>query len=306
MRALVRSSGRVGVSERPALAPGAHEVILRVIAAGICRTDVLVAEGRIDAADPVVLGHELAGVVEALGSEVRDVALGAHVTVKPFVGCGACVWCMHGRTELCGDGQLGVHLDGGFAEQVRVPASLVHLLPLGVSPRAGAYTEPVAAVLAAREAVGEGDTGVVLGDNRIATLTARVLQAAGIAIERAADPRAVESSSVDFVIETMPTAEILREAVRVVRPGGTVVLKSRSVSTVEIPLAHAVAKQVTFRALRYAPFEEAIALLPRLALDDLFGETLTIDGFDRAFAAASRDERQKLFFEFGDVDVWDR
>ena len=307
MRALVRSGGRVGVSERPAPLPGADEITVRVIAAGLCRTDVLVAEGRIEASDPVVLGHELAGVVHALGGEVRGLAIGAHVTVRPFLGCGACAACARGRDELCADARmLGIHLDGAFAEQLRVPARLVHLLPPGVTPRAGAYAEPVAAVLAAREVIGEGETGVVLGDNRIAVLTARVLGAAGVAIELATEPRSIESSSVDFAIESMPTAEVLREAVRVVRPGGTVVLKSRSSRSAEIPLARAIEKQVTFRALRYGAFDDAIRLLARLALDDLFGETLSIEEFDRAFAAAARDERQKRFFAFGDVDVWDR
>jgi L-iditol 2-dehydrogenase len=237
--------------------------------------------------------------------------VGEHVTVRPFVGCGDCDRCEIGRDELCPDSRmLGVHLDGAFAEELVVPARLAHALPPSVDPRSGAYTEPVAAVLAVRDALrAPPGRGVILGDNRIARLTERVLRAVGVdelVLLPLAELGRPARSSFDFAIESVPTGEALAAAARLVRPGGTVVLKSRSRRTVELPLGEAVNKQLTFRAVRYASFDEAITLLPRLALEDLFGPSYALEEFDSAFASAFADERDKRFFTFGSGDVWDR
>jgi S-(hydroxymethyl)glutathione dehydrogenase / alcohol dehydrogenase len=81
--------------------PGPHDVVVRVGASGVCHSDVTVAEGRYPFPLPLILGHEGAGVVEAVGSEVTRVAVGDRVITSVITACGACWWCVHGEHSLC-------------------------------------------------------------------------------------------------------------------------------------------------------------------------------------------------------------
>src|SRR5262245_6358055 len=140
MQALVRHGTWVGLRDVPRPRPGPGEVLVRVVVAGICRTDLHVAEGRLPAADPVVLGHEFAGLVEGLGAGVAGFHLGDRVAVMPVLPCAACPPCRAADELVClAPAMLGVERDGAFAEFVAVPAHRVHRLPPGLPWRAAAY-----------------------------------------------------------------------------------------------------------------------------------------------------------------------
>jgi D-arabinose 1-dehydrogenase-like Zn-dependent alcohol dehydrogenase len=123
--------------------PGPREVIVRVTAAGVCHSDLFLQDGFIDAGGdrkldmarsvnvPRVLGHEIAGVVAAVGSGVRATGIGDAVVVYPWIGCGRCPLCLSNRENLCGNPHaLGVNRDGGFSDHVRVPDER-YLIPMG-------------------------------------------------------------------------------------------------------------------------------------------------------------------------------
>lgn len=134
--------------------------------------------------------------------------------------------------ECCPHHQfLGVGRNGAFAEYIAVPAQVVHHLPQALSFREGAYAEPVCASLAVLKAgIQPGERGLIYGDNRIAELTKRVLSTAGLpAVEthRMDSSMLLETDAYDFVIETQPVARAFDEIIRVVRPGGRLILKSR-------------------------------------------------------------------------------
>ncbi len=277
MKALVRSGGRVAVTDRadPPVGPG--HVAIEVALAGICRTDLYVAEGRLPSADPVVLGHELAGIIV----EAREApfSAGETVTVVP-------------RVE--GVGFLGVDRDGAFAQRVVVPAANVLRVPSSMPWRVAAYVEPVAATLAILDALEGADSILVMGAGRIAELASRVLAAHGIDHDRT-------PSRPDYrcVVETSATEGSLRTMLDLVAPGGTAVLKSRPPAPVPIDLALATRKRVTLRCVDYGSWQDAIALLAsrRLSVDDLLGETFALDDFDRGFASAGRAEAKKIFLD---------
>ncbi|MCL4744860.1 MAG: alcohol dehydrogenase [Burkholderiaceae bacterium] len=140
----VVTHGEPLVEERlPMREPEGDEVLLRVRAAGVCHSDVFLHEGFIDTgagrkidmargvAAPRVLGHEIAGTVEATGSTSTGAAIGDVVVVYPWIGCGECAFCASGRENLCSAPRnLGVHADGGFAEYVMVPHAR-YLVPIG-------------------------------------------------------------------------------------------------------------------------------------------------------------------------------
>jgi D-arabinose 1-dehydrogenase-like Zn-dependent alcohol dehydrogenase len=300
MRAVVKQGRSVRVCRVPVPEPGPGEVLIRVKVAGVCRTDVFVARGKLACADPVILGHEFAGVVAAGGPGDHGFAPGDQVVVMPAIPCGACLRCARGMPECCPHHQfLGVGRHGAFAEYIAVPAQVVHHLPQALSFREGAYAEPVCASLAVLKAsIQPGERGLIYGDNRIAELTKRVLSTAGFpAVEKHRMDSSVllETDAYDFVIETQPTSRAFDEMIRVLRPGGRLILKSRPPAPVAIDLAAALRKEVVFESVSYVPFSESVEFLTRHDLADLLGEPRPLDDFADVFATDDVGENLKSF-----------
>src|SRR4051812_41399185 len=148
MLALVKEARSLSLRRVPRPSPRADEVVVRVASAGLCRTDLYVAEGKLPSANPVILGHEFSGVVDALGSGVTAVTPGQRVAVMPILSCGGCSYCQRGLERVCQQrAMLGVDRDGAFAEFVAVPARFVYPIPSGISFQTAAYAEPVTAAL---------------------------------------------------------------------------------------------------------------------------------------------------------------
>jgi len=300
MRAVVKQGRSVRMCRVPVPKPGLGEVLIRVEVAGVCRTDVYVAQGKLSCADPLILGHEFAGVVAAGGPNDHEFAPGDRVAVMPAIPCGVCLRCTGGMPECCPHHQfLGVGRHGAFAEYIVVPAQVVHHLPQELSFIEGAYAEPVCASLAVLKAgIQPGERGLVYGDNRIAELAKRVLSAAGFpAVEThpVDRPVSLETDSYDFVIETQPVARAFDEIIRVVRPGGRVILKSRPPAPVAIDVAAAVRKEVVFESVSYGTFSESLEFLTRHEVADLFGEARPLEDFADVFAIDDVGEHLKSF-----------
>jgi propanol-preferring alcohol dehydrogenase len=156
--------------ERPR--PGAGEVLLRVLAAGVCRTDVtLIRDGGSGAIElPVTLGHEITGQVTELGSEVRAPAVGTNVAVYELRGCGSCTACSRGEDNYCREmspGAFGITQDGGMAEYVAIPArnlvELGGLDPVRAAPMTDAGMTALHAVERGRPLLDPGAVAVVVG-----------------------------------------------------------------------------------------------------------------------------------------------
>jgi len=276
---------RFGRRARPDLV-AADDVRVRVVIAGLCRTDVAVAEGRLPCVEPCVLGHEVAGVVEAVGPAVRGLAIGDRVACLP-------------RVEAA---RLGVDRDGGFAERLVLPQRALVKVPHGLSWRHAAFVEPVAACLAVKHAPLQGRVRVH-GEGRIATLTRRIVvalghelvdvrlephaAARGVArdVERAATRGCEESALADVVIETLGTAESLAEAMAGVKDGGLVVLKSRPALPIAFDVAEAVTRELRLHAVGWASFDEAFAMLAQIDVDDLLGEVRPLDALGELLGA---------------------
>lgn len=272
MRALVKHGDVVTTAQRTVPRPGPGQVLVRVRAAGVCRTDLRVARGELACADPVVLGHELGGEIQAVGAGVALDA-GTRVSAVPW----------HGAATL------GIDVDGAFATHVLVHREQVVPVPSHMDFLRAAYVEPVAAALGA--AVVPARRAVVLGDGRIAELTARVLRARGVEVSVAMQ---APEAHAELVVEARADADVLERAIAAVAPGGTVLLKSRADVRPRLPWAQALAKRVTLRAVGHGSFADAVALLadPTFRTDDLFGPCWDLGGWRDAFAA---DEARKVF-----------
>jgi len=286
MKAVVREGGLARIARVPRPDAPAGWVSLRVLLAGICRTDLYAADGALPVEEGRILGHELVGELDG----------GGRATVSPIIPCAACSACRSGLRCLS-PRMLGVGVDGGFAEYVVVPEACVHPVPRELPLRRAAYVEPVAASLAVvRAPIERGQRGLVLGHGRITSLTARVLEARGFSRLTTSDVGApLEEGAFDFVIETAATSDVLDAALRAVRPGGVVVLKSRPPQRTPLDVARAVQKDVTLAAVSYASFEESIALVAELPVDDLLGDSFPLERFAAAFARAREPGSPKLF-----------
>jgi len=139
MRAMILATpgaGAVEPADREIPVPAAHEVLVRVTACGVCRTDLHIVDGELAAVRvPLVPGHEIVGIVERVGGEVTDLAVGDRVGI-PWLGdsCGRCHYCRSGRENLCGAARFtGYQIDGGYADYAVADARFAFTLPAGYS-----------------------------------------------------------------------------------------------------------------------------------------------------------------------------
>ncbi|ORW84505.1 hypothetical protein AWB92_02280 [Mycobacterium sp. IEC1808] len=300
MRAVFKQGRSVQMSWVPVPEPGPRDVLVRVEVAGVCRTDVYVAQGKLACADPVILGHEFAGVVASVGPEVRGFAPGDRVAAMPAIPCDRCPRCAGGMAECCARPQfLGVSRHGAFAEYIAVPAQVVYHLADSLSFKEGAYAEPVCASLAVLKAgIQPGERGLVFGDNRITGLTKRVLSTVGfpaVEIHGMDESARLETDAYDFAIETLPTREAFDELIRILRPGGRIILKSRPPAPVAIDLTAVLRKELRFEAVSYGKFRESLEFLARHEIADLLGDTHPLGDFADVFAAEDVGEHFKTF-----------
>jgi propanol-preferring alcohol dehydrogenase len=243
---LERPGGPLRLVERPDLRPGPGEVLLRVRACAVCRTDLHVVDGELAyPGHPVVPGHEIVGEVVAVGAGVT-VARGTRLGV-PWLGwtCGTCEWCTSGRENLCPAARFtGWQLDGGYADHVLadarytfpLPARLddVHAAPLlcagligwralkaaGPAATLGIYGFGAAAHLVAQVAIAQGRRVLAFtrpGDEA-AQRFARELGAVF-----AGDSEAGSPMPLDAALIFAPVGALVPVALRAVKPGGTVV-----------------------------------------------------------------------------------
>lgn len=305
MRALIKQGTEILVKDIPIPVIGVDEILISVQVAGLCRTDVLVAEGKLPSGkDGLVLGHEFSGIVEKVGKSVTGYKSGDKVTANPVLACGVCKFCRSGRNDICQDtSMLGVNCDGVFAEFVAVPSHAVYSIPEDMPFRYGAYTEPVAAALSVLKAgIHKHEKGLIYGDNRFGHLIHRILKAYGfedLEIYDRSYPDPIKDSVFDFAIETLATADTMKELFTCIRPGGKIVIKSRKHELVGINFYEAIKKEIAMIAVNYGDFNEAIKIMAdgTLKIDGLLGPTHhSLEDFKSVFENSKTFEPQKIFF----------
>ena len=197
------------VEREPGL-PGAGEVLLRVVRGGICGSDIHILHGTNPfAVYPRIIGHEFAGVVEAVGAGVSALAVGDHAVVDPVVSCGHCYPCRIGRANVCASLEVfGVHRDGGFRDRITLPAAnalkVSRDLPIGIAALAEPFS--IAANVLSRTGCGEGDTVLIYGAGTVGLTVLQVAKLKGARVLIADPDRArlarAERFGADQVLQT--------------------------------------------------------------------------------------------------------
>jgi alcohol dehydrogenase len=286
MRALVFDQSLRLESHRPEPAAAMGDALLRVRQAGICTTDLEICKGYMNFAG--VLGHEfVADVVQSPDATL----VGKRVVGEINCVCTTCERCLRGLKNHCPNRTvLGIlRRDGAFADFVRLPTINLHPLPDLIDDDQAVFVEPLAAAFAVlRDARIDARTMVtVLGDGRLGMLCAQVIRNAGAPVRLVGrnpsklalcDKWEIKSRLVadiqpradqDVIVDCTGSPEGLELALRMVRPRGTVVLKSTFAAGKPMNLASVVIDEVSVVGSRCGPFPQAIEALARREVDVL-------------------------------------
>lgn len=293
--------------DMPTPTPPPGEALIRTQLAGICNTDVEIVKGYMGFSG--VLGHEFVGVVERAGDAPELV--GQRVVGEINAYCGQCPTCRRGDPTHCPHRTtLGIdRRNGTMANYFTLPANLLYPVPAAVPDEWAVFTEPLAAACEILEQVHirPTDRVVVLGDGKLGLLIAQVLQLTGcnlLAVGRHENklailkkrgiPTQLAGESVepgaDVVVEVTGSAQGFATARSLVRPRGTLVLKSTFHGDVSLNLSMVVVDEVTLVGSRCGPFPAALRLLAQRLVDvePLIHATLPLNqglaAFDRAVA----------------------
>ncbi len=332
MEALViHAPGDLRIEDVPTAEVGAGQLSVRVRTGGICGSDLHYYQhggfGTIRIQQPMVLGHEIAGAIDALSPDVSGLAIGQRIAVCPSRPCGRCRFCQLGLQNHCldmryyGSAMRMPHVQGAFRQQIVIDADQAFPLADGVSDAEGAMAEPLAVALHAVNRAGPllGRSVLVTGCGPIGALTVIAARRAGAThivatdvvdqplrkaaaigadrtINVAREPEALaryatDKGQFDVLFEASGNALALRSAFDVLRPRGIAVQLGLSGSELTLPFNTVVAKEFDMRgAFRFhEEFGVAVQLINQKLVDlsPLISATLSYRDAGRAFALAA-------------------
>lgn len=307
--------GTLSLRELPRPSPLPGEALIRVLIAGICNTDLEITRGYMDFHG--ILGHEFVGVVEEAGNPYL---LGKRVAGEINCPCGSCRYC---RMEMPGHcphrSVLGISgRPGAFAEYLCLPEENLHIVPDAISDDAASFTEPLAAAYRIVEQLSltAEDHILILGDGKLAQLIAQtmwlyskqslclgkhpwkiaLLQQLGL---RAMPFEEYDGTPVDIVIEATGHPEGINQSLRLVRPEGTVVLKTTSHLPSSFDAALAVVNEIRFQGSRCGPFRPALEALAlgNVKVDALISDIFSLEEGVAAFKRAAEPKSMKVLLQ---------
>ena len=334
---VIHAPGDLRVEDVPTPSVGPGQVRVRVRTGGICGSDLHYYQhggfGTIRIQQPMVLGHEVAGVIEEVGPGVAGLAAGERIAVCPSRPCGACRFCQLGLQNHCldmryyGSAMRMPHVQGAFRQEIVIEASQAHRLADSVGDAEGAMAEPLAVALHAVNRAGPllGRSVLVTGCGPIGAMVIIAARRAGAAhivatdvvghpLRKVAKAGADETINVaeqaealsqyasdkgqfDVLFEASGNERALRSAFDVVRPRGVIVQVGLSGSDLTLPFNTVVAKEFDMRgAFRFhEEFGVAVQLINKGLVDlkPLISATLSYRDAGRAFTLAA-DRSQSM------------
>ena len=321
---LAPGPGNVGLAERDERDPGPGEALVEVHGAGVCGTDLHIEADEFASVPPVTMGHEVAGVVAALGEGVDPAWLGARVVSETYFStCGVCEWCRDGQPNLCPERRsIGSFVDGAFAPRLVVPARSLHRFPEWLDEHAAPLAEPLACVchcLCDPPVISAGDRVLVTGPGPVGLLAAQVARAHGgdvlvvglpqdavrleaaraLGLESAYD---AEPHSADVVVECSGAAGGARLCLEAARRGARYVQIGVFGKDVTVPLDRVFQKELTVTsgfASTPRSWLRALALIERrsVELEPLVSEVAPLDAWERVFADLRAGKGIKVIFD---------
>lgn len=331
----------IGLREVPIPKIGPDEALVRIVFAGICGTDLHILNRfrNFEKYKEIlrrryILGHEWSGEIAKVGKTVKEFEVGDRVIGEGMIGCGRCRYCKTGRYNLCLNYQeIGFHLDGAFAEFVKIPAKNLYKIPDTLTFEEAALLEPMAVVVHGLDLIGVdlGATVAVLGPGPIGLITIQVVKVMGafktiltgtregrlkVGRELGADliininkencaeivNKFTDNQGVDLVVEAAGNTKALRDAFNIVAKGGKILL----LGVAAVPpsnLRLAIGKELTIKGSLAQPnaWTKALALVAsgRVKVKPLISLKMPLDRIEEAFkiAETQRDEVIKMLIK---------
>lgn len=299
---------------------GPDDVLVKVKATSICGTDLHIyewdnwAQHRIS--PPIIMGHELCGVVGEVGERVSSVAVGDSVSAETHIYCGKCFQCTNGRAHICEHVKiLGVDVNGVFAEYAVIPEKNVWKNPPSMKPEIASIQEPFGnAVHTALECDIAGSMVAIFGCGPVGLCAVPVAKAAGASEVFAVDTndyrldlakrlgadatfnpakedaasailKATGNRGVDVILEMSGNARAIKDELTIIRPGGTISILGIPSKPVEIDIANDVVfKAVTLIGINgrkiWGTWHKTSALLKRIDISPLITHRIKLDEFE--------------------------
>jgi alcohol dehydrogenase len=316
MKALYLDEGKVSVRDTDIPARPGGFSLLRLLAGGICNTDLELRRGYYGFAGTP--GHEF--VAEVVESD-RAEFIGKRVVGEINLACTHCEWCRKGWGRHCPNRTvLGiVNQPGAFAEYFVLPDRNLHVLPDSVPLERAVFTEPLAAAceILDQVAIPPGESVAVLGDGKLGLLIAQTLAAHGYPVRlfgrhwrklRIAAAAGVETELVEgdlpskefnWVVDATGNPDGLRAAASMTRPRGTVIMKSTVHDAVSLDVAPVIVDEITLVGSRCGRFEAALPLIEHalIRLEDMITARYPLSEGPAAFARAEERGALKVLLE---------
>jgi 2-desacetyl-2-hydroxyethyl bacteriochlorophyllide A dehydrogenase len=325
--AVLKEPNKINLENRKIRHLKPTEALIRVAYAGICGTDIAIYNGDYKVPLPLVLGHEFSGEVKTVGSDEFDHLVGKKVTVEINNTCLAynkkrlCSACQKGLDHHCQSRTVTgiMHHDGAFAHYVIVPARNIHIIAKSISLKEAIFIEPLAAALQTFKLspVQHDQSIIVLGAGRLGLLIGIVAKslgaktllvarsdkrkkiAAAYGLDLAVAPRSKEiirishewsrKPGTDFVVEATGDPNMIATAIQIVRPRGTVALKSTpGVPASNFDITKAVVDEIKLQGSRCGDFAKAIKFYEQnnVSFSNLIEEILPLHKIKKAFSLA--------------------
>lgn len=324
----------IRIEEAKRRPPEPDEVVIKVEACGVCGTDIHIyegAEGSAKTSPPIILGHEFSGVVCETGSKVKSVKVGDRVCVDPNDMCGECYYCRIGKGHFCeGMENIGVTINGGFAEYCTVHEKQVYNIGSKLSFQEGAMAEPVACCLHGMDLTGvkAGDNVMIIGGGTIGLIMLQLARLSGasrlVLIEPVPEKREMalklgadlvvdpfgqnveevfaknSIKHIDAAVECVGRKSTMTDAIKYVSRGGTVMMFGLTDPACEIPLMpfDVFKREITIKASFINPYtqERAVSLLEsgRLNVRDLISDKVPLSEINKVFENSEYRKRGKV------------
>lgn len=311
MKALIFDSG-LEVVDVPQPIPGPGEALVRVLSAGICRTDIEIKRGYMNYRG--ILGHEFVGIVEKAHNTYF---IGKRVVGEINCVCGQCLYCKIEMPRHCQNRSvLGIQgHPGAFAEFLTLPEDNIHIVPNAIRDDVAVFTEPLAAAFRIVEQVPltADDKIIVLGDGKLGQLVAQTMWLyskntlclgkhpwklallSSLGIATALQTEEIEYKA-DIVVEATGTASGLERALSLVRPEGTVILKTTCADGSYLDAVSAVVNEVRILGSRCGPFRPALEALAMGTVETrpMISESYPLEDGVRAMMRAEDPDIMKI------------
>jgi L-iditol 2-dehydrogenase len=319
LSAVWHGTGDLRLEERPLGPLGPADVLVDVVGCGVCATDLHLLDGSISLyPPPKVLGHEVGGVVRAVGMSVTHVVPGDAVALDTSVACNTCFYCREARPFMCPN---RISVAAGFSEVNVVPASVVYKLPAGLAPEMGALAEPLSCAMhaVARGEIRPADRVAIVGAGALGLLVLSVARLSGATHVIVSDPDAgrrelatrlgatrtvdptqedllnavremTDGRGADCAFEAVGVQATLEQAFELPRQGGILVQVSVPPTTARPALKayELFSRELTIRGsyIRTTEFRRAVDLLGTLDLAPLITKRFPLREIDQAIQAA--------------------